>query len=167
MKVKICLFTLLLFGSIGLKAAGNLSNTEAMYIYNFLRHVNWPESGTSENFVIGVMGNSETYEQLVQYTAGRMVGTKSIVMKKIETSEEAIACQLVFVPTNKSAKISELKNRLGDKSCLIVSEKEGSNALGSTIEFVIEDGKLRFRIDDERAKKQNLLISRTLLDMSI
>jgi hypothetical protein len=167
MRTKILLFALLVVGNLGIKAAGSLSNVEAMYIYNFLRHVNWPETNNSEIFIIGVMGDNEAYAQLTQYTANRKVGTKSIVIKKIESVEEAAACQLVFVPTSKSQKVVELKNRLGNKPCLIVSEKEGSNAVGSTIEFVIEGDKLKFRINEERAKQQNLVVSRALLDMSV
>lgn len=167
MKMKSLLFALLILGTAGVKASGNMSNVEAMYIYNFLRHINWPEAASGENFVIGVMGDNETFQQLTQYTANRKVGTKSIIIKKVESVSEAAACQLVFVPTSRSKGISELKNHLGNKPCLIVSEKEGSNATGSTIEFVLEGDKLKFRVNEERAKQQNLIISRSLLDMSI
>jgi hypothetical protein len=167
MKTKILLILLLMVVNIGIKASGSLSNLEAMYIYNFLRHVNWPEASNSESFIIGVMGDNEAYAQLTQYTANRKVGTKSIVIKKIESVDEAAYCQLVFIPTSKSQKVGEIKNRLGNKPCMVVCEKEGSNASGSTIEFIIEEGKLKFRVNEERAKQQNLVVSKALLDMSI
>jgi Fe-S cluster assembly iron-binding protein IscA len=49
----------------------------------------------------------------------------------------------------------------------VVSEKEGMNAVGSTIEFVIQDNKLKFRINEPRAKQQNLVLSKALIDMSV
>jgi hypothetical protein len=167
MRIKSILILLLMTISVLVKATGNLSNVEAMYIYNFLRHVNWPDGVNGENFVIGVMGDNDTYDQLVQYTANRKVGTKSITVKKLMNTDEAAICQLVFVPTASSSKVAELKNKLGNKPCLIVSEKEGTNASGSTIEFVFEGNKLKFRINEERAKQQNLVVSKALLDMSV
>jgi hypothetical protein len=167
MKIKSMFVVLLIAVSFGVKASGSLSSMEAMYIYNFLRHVNWPENTGGENFVIGVLEDNDTYQQLVQYTANRKIGTKTIVVKKIMTAEEATTCQLLFVPSSKNSKLGELKSKLGNRPCLIVSEKEGSNEMGSTIEFVFSDNKLKFRINEERAKQQNLVVSKALIDMSV
>jgi hypothetical protein len=60
-----------------------------------------------------------------------------------------------------------MKRAVGNKACLIVGEKEGSNAVGSTIEFVIKDNRLKFRVDENNAKEHNLMVSRALIDMSI
>jgi len=167
MRFKTLLIALLFVMSLGVKASENIFSAEAMFIYNFLRHIKWPESNTAQVFVIGVYGDSQTYDQLVTFTKGRMVGTKSIVVKRINSVNEAMNCQLIFVPYNNSNKITELKNTLGNNPCLVVSEKEGMNAVGSTIEFVIQDNKLKFRINEPRAKQQNLVLSKALIDMSV
>ena len=164
------LFIILIFTtglSTIVKATGNLSNVEAMFIYNFLRHVNWPEGNGGDKFVIGVYGNSDTYDQLIQYTANRKVGTKSIEVRKISSVTEAASCQLIFVPAESMSAISKIKSQIGTRACLIVGEREGSNSQGSMIEFVLKDNTLKFRIDQERAQEHNLLVSRALMDMSI
>jgi len=167
MKLRSMLIALLIVIGVGVKASGDLSNAEAMYIYNFLRHIKWPESVTSNNFIIGVYEDNQTYDQLVSFTKGRKVGTKSIVVKRIASVNEAKGCQLIFVPHDKSNKISELNTILGNNPCLLVSEKEGMNLNGSTIEFVIQDNKLKFRINETRAKQQNLVFSKELIDMAV
>ncbi len=169
MKIKIFFISLFIAAcfSMGVKASDNLSNVEAMFIYNFLRHVNWPEGSGNENFVIGVYGNSDTYNQLVQFTANRKVGTKSIEIRRISSVAEAVSCQLIFVPAANISSITTIKSQVGNRACLIVGEQEGSNAHGSTIEFILKDNTLKFRINQERAKQQNLLVSRSLIDMSI
>ena len=168
-KIKIFFIILILITglSTSVNATGNLSNVEAMFIYNFLRHVNWPEGNGSEKFVIGVYGNSDTYNQLVQFTTNRKVGTKSIEVRKISSITEAVSCQLIFVPAESMSEIPKIKNQIGTRACLIVGEMEGSNSQGSTIEFILKDNTLKFRIDQERAQEQNLLVSRALMDMSI
>ncbi len=167
MRRKSVLVALLFVMSVGVKASGNLASAEAMFIYNFLRHIQWPAEKTGTFFVIGVYGNTQTYDQLLTYTKNRKVGTKSIVIKKINSVEDASNCQLIFVPHTNSSKISALIKHLGNNPCLIVSEKEGMNANGSTIEFVIQDDKLKFRINEDRARQQSLMVSRSLLDMAV
>lgn len=167
MRLRTLLIALLFVMSAGVKASEDISNAEAMFIYNFLRHIKWPEDNAAKVFVIGVYGDSQTYDRLVTYTKGRTVGTKSIVVKRINSLNEAVSCQLIFVPYNNSSKISELKSKLGNNPCLIVSEKEGMNDVGSTIEFVILGDKLKFRINESRAKQQNLVLSKALIDMSV
>ncbi len=167
MKIRILLISLMFVSSMAVKASGNLSNAEAMFIYNFLRHVEWPATVTSNVFTIGVIGNSQTYDQLVQFTNNRKVGSKTISVRKIASVGEASSCQLVFVPHSQTAKIAEMKSSLGNKPCLIVGEKEGSIAQGSAIEFVVQNNKLKFRVDENNAKQHNLLVSRSLIDMSI
>ncbi len=167
MKLKSLLFALLMVMSVGVKASGNLSNMQAMYIVNFLRLIQWPDASTSNTFVIGVYGNSQTFDQLVEITKTRKVGTKSIEIKKINSTKEAENCQVVFVPVSNSSQIAELQSNLGNRPCLLISEKEGMNNNGSTIEFVIQNDKLRFRINETRAKQQNLMVSKTLIDLSV
>ncbi len=167
MKMRSLLIALMLFAGITVKATGNLSSAEAMFIYNFLRHIEWPQGSAGEKFVIGIYGNSPIFDQLVTYTSNRKVGTRSIEVKRISSPQEATNCQVVFVPTNQSGKIGQLKSTLGSSPCLIVGEREGSTSSGATIEFVIVDSKLKFRINENTAKTQNLLISRALIDMAI
>jgi len=167
MKVKSIILTILITIGFGVKAEENISNAQAVFIYNFLRHVNWPESGASDKFVIGVFGNSNTYDQLVGFMKDRKIGTKSIVVLKLKTLEESAQCQLIFVPSSKKSKIAEIKNSIGIKPCLIVSESSGTTSNGSAIEFVIDNNRLKFHIDEANAKQQHLTISRALLDMSV
>ena len=167
MKIRTFFVVLILLSGTFVKASGDLSNAEAVFIYNFLRHVEWPAGSSGSNFVIGVYGNSQTYNQLVQFTSNRKVGTKSIEIRKISSIAEVSDCQVVFVPVNQISKITEMKRLIGSKACLIVGEKEGSNKQGSIIEFVIQDNRLKFRVDENNAKQHNLMVSKTLLDMSI
>lgn len=167
MKIRTLFIALMLLSGILAKASGDLSNAEAMFIYNFLRHVEWPAGNSSDKFIIGVYGNTQTFDQLVQFTQNRKVGTKIIEVQKITSPGEAPKCQLLFVPHTEINKIGEIKRVLGTKPCLIVGEKEGSNAAGSAIEFVIQNNRLKFRVNENNANNHNLMVSKTLLDMSI
>ena len=169
MKMKMVMIGLILAAStsMSVKATDNLHNVQALYIYNFLRNINWPETGSNKEFVIGIYGKSPVYDQLQRYAKNRSVGNKPIAVREIRSIDEAVSCQLVFIPSSQSRVISSLKSQLDNRACLIVSEKEGSIASGSTVEFLLQDNKLKFRISEERAKEQNLVISRSLLNMAM
>jgi hypothetical protein len=169
MKMKRLMMGLLVAVSINIlaEASVNLSNMEAMFVYNFLRHVNWPAAQIGDEFVIGVYGNAQIFDQLVKYTENRKVGTKAIQIRKISSESDAKSCQVVFVPASASSKIMSLRAAIGNRPTLVVGEKEGSNQSGSTIEFLIQDNKLKFRINEDRAKEQNLIFSRALMDMAV
>jgi hypothetical protein len=166
MRKRVLIVAALIFLGLGARAADNISGLQAMYIYNFLRHINWPVSSVGSEFVIGVYGSSDTYNQLTSYTKDRRIGNKNIVVVKIDNIEEVGKCQLLFVPSGKSSKITEIKNSIGSKSCLIVSEKSGTFNSGSCIEFFIDQDKLKFKISEVNLKQQKLEVSKALLDMA-
>jgi hypothetical protein len=166
MRTRTLIIALILTCSFAVKAADNISGAQAMYIYNFLRHINWPENTIGDKFVIGVYGNSETFDQLVKFTKDRKIGTKVIEVIRVASTDEAIKCQLIFVPESKSSRISEIKNSMGNKSCLIVSEKSGTLDSGSAIEFMIVNDKLKFKINEANVNQQKLVVSKALMDMS-
>jgi hypothetical protein len=144
-----------------------ISNAQAMFLYNFSRLIKWPESGTQTEFVFGVLGNQEVYNNLVTITNGKKVGTQSIVVKYFKDSREITACQVIFVANNKLAQFNEVLGKVQNKSSLIVTEKQGMISSGSTIDFVVADNKLRYMVSEENARKNNLVLSRNLQDMAV
>jgi hypothetical protein len=150
-----------------LSAQIDINNAEAIFIYNFLMNVQWPENEVGNAYVIGIFGNTSTKGYLKTYTANRKIGTKSIEVIQINSPIEAKNCHILLVAQEKSKLIAEIKTQLGHKSCLIVSEKAGSIAYGSVIDFHIESDKLRYKVDQNNAKAQNLIISNKLLSMSL
>jgi hypothetical protein len=162
----ILLFSTLMIFGMSVRAADNVAGLQAMYIYNFLRHINWPANSIGNDFVIGVYGPGDMFNQLTTYTKDRKIGAKNIVVIKIDDISEAAKCQLLFVSSMRSSKIVEIKGNIGTRSCLIVSEKSGTFNLGSGIEFVIDQDKLKFKVNEANLKQQNLVISKALLDMA-
>lgn len=161
---------LLLFSFFGVKSSlcqTDVSNAQAMYVYNFLSHVLWPENQIGDKYVIGVLGKTDTYNKLVDYTKQRRVGNRSIEVKQCNSFTELQGCHVILVAFNSSSQIAEVTRRFAGKSCLIVSEKAGSNNLGSIIEFELVDNKLRYRVNKPNAEKHKLYVSAALMKMSL
>lgn len=148
-------------------AETDIKNAEAIFIYNFLSHVQWPEGSVGSNYLIGVLGKTTTYDYLLKYTTNRKVGTRPIEVKQLNSSAEVANCQVLLVADHKSNEINAVTQKLTGRSCLIIGEKSGLTESGAVIDFNVVDGKLRYKIDEENAKQQKLLISSTLMRMSL
>lgn len=149
------------------QAQNDVNNAQAVFIYNFLSHIKWPEAEVSSKYVIGVYGNTSTLGYLKSYTMNRKVGNKPIEIIEITSATQAQNCNVLFVARNKSAEIGNIKNLTASRSCLIISEKPGTTALGAVVDFHITNNKLRYKLDEENAKEQNLYVSKALLTMSL
>jgi hypothetical protein len=144
-----------------------ITKTQAMFLYNFSRLIKWPEVNTQGDFIFGVLGNQDVYNDLVTITTGKKVGTQSIVVKMFKDPNQITTCHVLFIANNKLEQFNAILNRVHNKSSLIVTEKKGMLQSGSTIDFVIAENKLRYMVSEENARKNNLVLSRNLQDMAL
>lgn len=160
---------LVLFGFLSLSAFNQTSATksQALFIYNFIRYVEWPANSSSGDFVIGVLGNGSLINDLNEIAGGKLTGTQKIVIKQLSNVDDAVNCQLLFVNRSFSNQFGELVGRLQGKSTLIVTDKPGMIEKGAAINFVIDDGKQRFEINRSNIEKCNLRVNSKLLEMAV
>lgn len=166
-KILLILGLIVLSNTTKITGQTDVNNAQAIFVYNFLSHIKWPDATVGDSYVIGFIGKTSTFNYLKQYTANRKVGNKGIKVVQYNTAAEAANCQVLFVAHNKSSLMGDIKAQLAGKSCLIVGEKEGTVANGAAVDFRITNGKLRYKIDETNAKQHNLFVSRALLTMSL
>jgi hypothetical protein len=145
----------------------DLGKAQAYFLYNFSRLIKWPANYTQGDFVIGVLGNSRTYPNLVILTANKRVGMQRMVVKKFSTPEELTDCHMLLIAADKSSRINEINRRLANKHTLIISESDGLINSGSAIGFLVIDDKLKFKMNVNNAEKYDLIVSKSLLDMAM
>ncbi len=144
-----------------------VGKVQAYFIYNFSRLIKWPANYNQGDFVIGVLGNSQTYQNLVELTANKKVGMQTMVVRKFPTPAELADCHILFISADNSSNISKINQQLTNKHTLIISESNGLIHSGSAIDFLIVENKLRFKMNVENAEKHNLIVSKSLLDMAL
>ncbi len=143
-----------------------IPRAQAMFIYNFSRLIEWPTSYRTGQFVIGVLGSSATLNELKSYTSNKTVGSQKIVVKRFNAPEEVGVCHILFIPFGKTKTIPDLTQKLGNKSTLIVSEKNGAIDDGSAINFIIIGDKLKFEVKPANATSKNIKMSSKLGEMA-
>jgi hypothetical protein len=141
------------------------------YLYNFGRYVRWPE-GTFRNdqapFVIGVFGTDPFGDILENIAAAKNVEGRKIVISKFRSLDEPIACQILFVPKSTDPQVQVmLIQKLRGLPVLLVGETPAFAERGGTVNFSIEQNKLRIAINQEAAKRSDLRISAKLLSLAV
>ena len=130
-----------------------------VFIYNFTKYIKWPDTSVGNEFVIAVYGNSEITGHLQKMAATKSVNGKPIVVKVFNSSAEVAECHMLFLPESKSKELSALRTKLATKPTLIISEKDGLGKEGSDINFIVNNGRWNFEINQASADMHQLKIS--------
>jgi hypothetical protein len=135
------------------------------FLYNFSRFVSWPEAvlrGSSE-FSLCTLGSTLFGEQL-DTLAGKTVHGKTLVVKRLDSPEDILDCQLVFI--GQSDELSGVLWLLKERPVLTVSDAAAFTEKGGMIQLRVIDNKIRFSINADAARTAGLTISSKLLSLA-
>lgn len=127
-----------------------------LFVYNFTKYFDWPESMKSNDFVIEVLGHKSVYDELVRITANKKIGQQKIVVKNPATPEAVGKAHMIFIGHWQSRYLPSILDAVGSRPSLIVTEMEGMLEQGSAVNFVIRDGTIKFELKISNISKQNI-----------
>lgn len=139
----------------------------AAMLFNFIKYVQWPNEGEGGEFVVGVIGEDNVFNTLNQWYNGKAKGSKKYVIKKLSSADESSSCQVVYIGKAKSKDFDDVKNSIGSKSILTITDGNGLGQKGSCINFKVIDGKLKFELNQGIVTSSNLKVSSQLSSMAI
>jgi hypothetical protein len=158
---------LLLAGSSLMAQDRPMHEVYSMMLFNFTRYVQWPDHTASGEFVIGVVGNSEVYNTLNAWYGGKPRGSQTYVIKKFSSAADINECHVVFIDRTKSGEFEEVSSKVKGKGTLIITDKNGLGARGSSINFKTIDNKLKFELNQKAIEGSNLKVFGALSSMAI
>lgn len=139
-----------------------------LFIYNFMKYIEWPEAQSKGDFVIAVLGDSPINKELQTLAASKKLKGRNIVLKKCNTIEETSGCHLLYLSDSKSSVVKTLKDQIKDKPVLVVGEREGLAKKGAGLSFVtLEDDGLKFDINKKEIEQHQLKIASSLISLGI
>jgi hypothetical protein len=141
---------------------------KAVFIYNFTKYIEWPESSKGKEFTIAILGeNVGLYNELNQMSKMKKVGNQSFSIKTFKSLEEVQDPNILYIPSDSTDDLAKAANKLMGKSTLIVTEKPGMAQKGSTINFIIEGNRQKFELNKANAEKHNLKIASSLEKLAV
>lgn len=159
--------TQLLVNAQGSSNFNTQAKMKAMFIYNFTKYIEWPSSYKEGTFIVGVLGESPMYDNLVEMANTKKAGVQSFEIKKYNSSSEIDKCHMLFVPKDDSGKLNEALKKVKDYSTLVITEQENLCSEGTGINFVIRNNRQKFELNKNKVEAKELKIASSLLSLAI
>jgi hypothetical protein len=139
----------------------------SMLMFNFIKYVEWPAEAKAGNFVIAVVGDENVGSTIQNFCTNRTVKGQTVKVINVNSLSDVNNAHVLYLANNKSRDFDDAKNKFVGKSTLMITDKSGLGQKGSCINFQEINGKLKFEINQESIKKNNLKISNQLSSMGI
>jgi hypothetical protein len=139
---------------------------KAAFLYKFASYVEWPPQVFERRespFVIGVAGADALRDELARLVAGRSIDGRPVEVRGLRRGEAASGLHILFVGRLDHGQPADALASAKGRPVLTVTESEDTFALGSVINFVIVDDKVRFDVALREAELANLKVSARLL----
>jgi hypothetical protein len=150
--------------SVGVAHAQDVSHEyqiKAAYLYNFLKYVEWPEP-MNRTFLICVAGQNPFGNVLSGLTNNERVRGNPVKTDVIPGFEPG--CDVIFMP--RTSNIRAYLTAAAGMPILTVGETPRFIEQGGIVNFVLEDGKVRFEINRIAAERVGLRFSSRLLQLA-
>mgnify|MGYP006283206027 CR=1 FL=1 len=147
------------------KAQMEVDQAKAKFIYNFTKFFDWPQSERSGNFIIGVVGSDNVYDELTDITSGKRVVTQDITVKKFRSYDQIEKCHVLFVSTYKDDIISTAHKKTGHYT-LIISDASNSLNKGAALNLFLDGERLKYKFEDSNALKMGLKFHSKIKEMA-
>ncbi|HTV41743.1 MAG TPA: YfiR family protein [Candidatus Sulfotelmatobacter sp.] len=138
---------------------------KAAFLYNFGKFVEWPTNAfAAENapLLIGVYGDNPFGNDLAEVVRNKIINGHPVITRKVSFSELK-CCQILFISRSEQKNIKQILAALDGAGVLTVTEDMDPTQPGVMINFIVEDDRIRFEIDNSAAEKVGLKISSKLL----
>jgi len=144
---------------------------QAVYLEKFSRFVTWPEESEMEDinkpFIILVIGETPLSENLEQIYAVQKINGKKVEIKKIKGTEEIQNGHILFIAGTEKKNLSKILEVTRQKPILTVSSSPEFGEKGVLINFIEENNKIRFEINESEVILSQLKMSFYLLNSAV
>jgi hypothetical protein len=143
----------------------NESNVEAAFLYNFALFTEWPALPPNE-FRICVLG-SDSMLAALESAKKKQINERPVTINNISSTTQAKSCQVIYIGQSEHLSIDNLAKQIGNAPVLMVSKEDGYDPKNVMIGLVIQQGRVRFKINRTAAQANSLTFSSKLLKLAI
>jgi hypothetical protein len=139
---------------------------KAAYLYKFAPFVSWPATtftSPADPFDICIVGNDPFGALLDRATANQHVDGRAILIHRMPKADRKSSCQIMYIG-GPPATVKEALQAVAGTPVLTVTD--GPEAPG-IVDFVMDQGRVRFRLNDQTAADNGLTISSKLLSLAV
>jgi hypothetical protein len=138
---------------------------KAGYLFNFIQFVEWPAPGGTDPFTICFRGSDGVLEQLSAALPAKRMGSRPVAARTLSPGESLAGCHVLYLD---GTQLASSVQAISARAPGLLTVSDGTNFLseGGIIELFAEGNRLRFRISLDNARRANLRISSSLLQLA-
>ena len=143
---------------------------KAAFIFNFAKFVEWPVAAftnAATPMVVGVLGENPFGPDLEAAIRNKFINQHPLEVNTFVEPAAATNCHILFISRSEKKRLPEILQALSSLGVLTVSEMDGFIEAGGMINFVKDNNKMRFQINEPAAKKSGFKISSKLLSLAV
>jgi hypothetical protein len=146
----------------------NESQVKAMFVYNFLKFVEWPAVShrASDPFVVLIIGDGPTADATEQFLESKMIGDQKVSVRRTRWDQPFDGARAAFVVESDGKRLHRILDAATSAGVLTIGEGEGFTERGGVIALLVEDRKVRFDVDTTAAQAARLRVSSKLLALT-
>lgn len=138
---------------------------KAAFLLNFARYADWP-SQADRPLTVCLVGENPIQEEMAARLRGKEVRGRPVEARVVAREAQLQGCNLLYVPRDSGRAAAALIEAVKDDPVLTVGESKEFLAHGGSILFFLQDGKVRFRIDQRAVERTGIRISSRLMALS-
>ncbi len=141
---------------------------KAGFVYNFLKFIEWPDeayANARKTLTVGVLG-SDPFGPALGQIDGKVLRGMRIEIKRVSLSKDLRNCNVLFIGTSEKANLPQIMEIIKGASVLTIGDTEGYGKQGVIVNFFMEQNKVRFEINSDKARQARLTVSSKLLRLA-
>jgi hypothetical protein len=160
----------LLFGvRVEAQAPMGESQVKAMFVYNFLKFVEWPVdplAGAKDPFVVLIVGDGPTADATESFLESKTIGERPLVVRRTQWDQPLKGARAAFVVERDPRKLHRVLDAATAAGVLTIGEGNDFTTRGGVIGLLVQDRKVRFDVDTTAAQSSHLRVSSKLLALT-
>lgn len=136
---------------------------------NFPNFVDWPGGANSDPrspIRLCLLGSDPLGSALSRMIADHLSRGRSVLLRRVARTEPFSDCQILYISPSESKFIPQILDSLHATSVLTVGENGQFAAEGGMIQLVVEENRIRFKINPAAATQAGIRISSRLLALA-
>jgi hypothetical protein len=147
-------------------AAPTQDDVEAAYLYNFAKFVKWPPTAKADVLNICILGKDPFGATLDQVVAGETIDGIHLAVLRLADERSVQPCAILFIGDSESPHLERDMASVAQLPILTVSDIPGFMENGGTIQFVLQENRVRFEVNLNAARKGGIGLSSQLLKVA-
>jgi len=144
-------------------------SVKAAYLTKFGIYVEWPGatfSSPDSPINLCIAGDDPFGTTLDKAAANQRVGARTVAIRRLKAVTRESGCHILYIGSADPAYIQKAVEAIRGSPVLTVTDVDPAMAMG-VINFVIQDNRVRFNVDEAAAVQNDLALSAKLLGLAL